>query len=228
MTREEKRNRRLNRILPPLLERRTFIHSLPLLPFLFPTGASAQKTLAAGDWPALITKITSIDTAPKALTLAYVLFKTVAIGQVDGSGVPSVEEDGQYDTSADFVGNIHMNLGHHAPKSDDGLNPSNGNFSPSGGIPRTAREWLVWRLYGNFQTMFSANTWPRDADYVLFNTIKMGIVAGGETSQKVQAKHAAKGFWRVQKKVVYPPDWATMKANDKSGNLKIFGGWCEL
>jgi hypothetical protein len=178
---DEKRRRRVARILGSLISRRDFIAGL----------AAAGIALNSVD-DVFGTAVTDYISA---LTVLYGVFEQAAGGstEVEASSVP-----------IDAIARLPVQWDHNNP--NDGSKPG----VPNAG-PKTAREWLIWRVLpatkakmtdpssGNATLTF----WTSESDYVLLRAAQLGRLASKNAGWKlVKQNHAFNAFSQVRNDVL--------------------------
>src|SRR5262245_54343546 len=151
MTREEKTLWRVKRFVGPLIGRSDFIVAL----------AAAGVSLTAAE------DLMAVRLRPEdAVWLAVAVFD-------DATGM-IVEKDPDVNTILDFL--AKFKTGYMGTKYDDGWDGSKYDPTKNKG-PKTAREWLMWRVLASFQKKDDNHDFNQHRGYVLANAAIMGELA---------------------------------------------------
>ena len=151
LTREEKKIRRIERLLAPLLTRRQFV-----------LGAGAMG-LAVRTPELLAQSVAAIDNPQDAARAGYWSMWNAARTSPDENPRIQGHPPGLDDPLRDA-----WDQSPYEPGSED----------PRPG-PAMARHWIIWRIQRNFERRFqeSPNAWRQQSDYVLLNSARIGIYA---------------------------------------------------
>jgi hypothetical protein len=186
MTREEKTLWRIKRFVGPLIDRRDFIVAL----------ASAGVTLTAAE------DLMAVDLQPPDAVWVAVAIFDEATGRI-------AEKDANVKTIQDFLAKYPN--AYIGTNNDDGWDKNTNMYDDNKNKgPKTAREWLIWRVLASFKkgqdqtlppAIRDAHDFNKHRGYVLANAAMMGELANKykpSANNQVKIAETAKAFYEIK------------------------------
>jgi hypothetical protein len=203
-TRDEKRARRVTRLLTPLTTRREFL------------AGAAVAGVGVVTPVELVAQARDVRDYKDALFLTYYVMWAATLG---GDGNPP-NITGHPRNLGNPVDILNEENGH--PKTvtvgSQGI-PVYTREGPNQAEPPLARHWAIWRLARNFDVHFS--DWSSQIDYVLLNAARVGATARGlAESGEINTGVLRQAFNMVKNS----PTRISEPAQVAERNLEI---WCE-
>jgi len=180
--RKEKADRRLEKVFSNLVRRRDFVAA----------AAAAGLTITKPQDLAAATA-----TRDEAIIMSYFAFWGGAEGNVEEGGMLTPTQIATM----------------HSPYNDDSRNPNDGHIGPNvprntkheprsegNQGPKTAREWLMWRVTKRFDQHYG--NWDLWVNYTLSNCARMGVLARRNATKAMSTmvtwEHAFRAFYAVR------------------------------